>query len=161
MEGDKLTSWLKHVVDGKFYIRNGLVYVQGSVNIKDLPGQCLPCQFEHITDTMWVEQWGLQSLKGCPKIVGGSFNADDNNLKSLIGGPRFVGGDYWCERCGLLSLEGSPLTVGGSFFCEYNKLTSLEGAPKVVGRYLFCRDNNFIKPPDISKISANMIKWKD
>jgi hypothetical protein len=55
----------------------------------------------------------LKTLKGCPRTVGGFFNAVECNLESLIGGPEFVGGDYNVSHNDLTTLDGFPKEIEG------------------------------------------------
>ena len=83
----------------------------------------------------------LQSLKGAPKEIRGSFDCTDcSSLESLIGAPKKVGKSFSCIGCtSLQSLKGAPKEVGGYFYCnKCISLKSLEGAPEKVGRGFYC-----------------------
>jgi hypothetical protein len=63
------------------------------------------------------------------------------NLTTLVNiSPKIVGGSFYCNNNQLTSLKGSPESVGRNFYCYNNKLVSLEGAPQV-GGYYSCRYN--------------------
>lgn len=90
----------------------------------------------------------LITLKGCPRIVRGSFDCAENDLKSLEGGPEIVEGNYDCGTNRLTNLNGAPRKVGGDFRCFQNNLTSLEGSPRVVGGDFNCMLNDLITLKD-------------
>jgi hypothetical protein len=74
----------------------------------------------------------LTSLEGCPEVIVGGFNVDENqSLTSLLGGPREVSSYYSAERCGLTSLDGLPGKIGGFLSIDINPLTSLQGINKL------------------------------
>ncbi len=90
----------------------GLVDVNGDVNLFRSALTKLPLNF------------------GC---VSGTFDCRDNRLTSLQGSPREVGGSFYCNKNQLTSLEGGPKYVGGNFNCHVNQITSLRFAPEEVG----------------------------
>lgn len=160
-----LEDWLGRVVRGKYYVRNGLVYVKGNVVIEYkhwyMCGKVMPCQFEHVMGSWWVKNIGLETLGGSPKIVGGSFECSENDLVTLVGGPRFVGKSYWCEKNKLRTLDGAPKRVGESFFCEHNELVSLGGSLREVGERVYCGKNKFAAEVDYSFIKVNKgVIWR-
>jgi hypothetical protein len=141
---------------------DGLVNVDGYVNISHMRLTKLPFNFGFVTGyficnsnqltsleggpkevggDFFCHNNRLTSLKGCPKEVGGVFFCGFNELTSLIGGPKEVGGDFFCGFNELTSLIGGPKEVGGDFFCGYNELTSLIGCPKEVGEHFYCTNN--------------------
>ena len=100
-----------------------------------------------------IEYKDLTSLKGCPKIVTGTFDCNSNHITSLEGGPR-AAFKYNAFQNKLISLKGAPkyvfifnvannnlttlehapLLVGGNFSANLNKkLISLKGCPKIIG----------------------------
>ncbi len=127
----------------KYKIRNwslrpdGLVDVDGDVNLiyKDLTK--LPLQFGRVTGSFYCFQNSLTTLKGGPKEVEGAFYCDHNNLTTLEGAPQEVGRDFLCFYNNLTTLEGGPKEVGGGFYCYINYLTTLKGAPEYVGKVDF------------------------
>ena len=82
----------------------GLVDVNGDVNLFRSALTKLPLNFGYVRGDFWCK---------------------DNQLTSLQGSPREVGGSFYCVQNYLTSLEGSPISVNGSFHCYNNKLTSL------------------------------------
>lgn len=90
--------------------------------------------FGHINGGFHCNDQGLTSLRGCPRLVQGSFVCSGNALKSsgLIGGPQQVTGCYGASNCGLESLEGIAFKIGESIFINNNNLYSLEYIPKTL-----------------------------
>lgn len=90
-------------------------------------------------------------------IVNSSFDLSQcRTIESLKGCPKEVGGDFDCQGCfGLKSLEGAPQKVSGSFHCSYcTNLTSLKGAPQEVGGSFNCYDcGKEFTEDDVKKVS--------
>lgn len=82
----------------------------------------------------------ITSLEGCPREIGGDFNAENcKKLITLKGAPKVVNGDFFVMGCdSLVSLEGSPDVVHGSFHCSESGIKSLQGATKEVGGGFYC-----------------------
>ena len=98
-----------------------------------------PYHFEAEVHVIWSRKGG--NLEGAPRVVQGTFQADDARLDSLQGGPRVVKGSFFCDGNKLTSLEGAPEIVGQSFFCYSNNLKTLEGAPDRVEEMFNCNNN--------------------
>jgi len=156
----------------KYNIKNytinadGLVDVNGDVDLYNKKLTKLPLKFGKVTGGFYCSYNQLTTLEGSPREVGGNFNCNNNNklatlegsprevggyfycsynqLTTLEGGPREVGGDFFCDDNQLITLEGSPKEVGGDFFCINNQLTTLEGSPKEVGGNFDCYNNQLI-----------------
>ncbi len=155
--------WLKQKTKSDFNVdENGLVNVDGDVNISNQRLNEIPVKFGVVKGDFYCHRNNLTSLEGVPREVKGDFYCDDNyNLTSLVGAPREVKGDFSCSYNNLISLVGAPKEVGYftcshnpnltslvgapsvcSFFnCSYNNLTSLVGAPKETGHF-DCSYNN-------------------
>lgn len=119
---------------GRYVIReDGLIDVNGDVNISFTDLKKLPLTFGVVTGDFNCSSNKLITLKGCPSIVGGSFNCYGNSLKSLEGGPKEVFVGYFCHENALTSLKGAPRIINGNFACFLNQLTSLLGGPVSVG----------------------------
>jgi hypothetical protein len=103
-----------------YTINNGVVDVNGDVNLNYKGLTKIPLNFGVVSGYFWCHNNQLTSLEGCPSGVGGEF---------------------WCHNNQLTSLEGCPSGVGGNFRCHNNQLTSLEGCPSHVGGYFQCNDN--------------------
>lgn len=68
------------------------------------------------------------SLRGCPRIVNGTFEIGANErhpiiISDLTNGPEYVKGDYICEYCGLTSIKGIATYIGGDFKGSHNHLS--------------------------------------
>jgi hypothetical protein len=101
-----------------YTIVDGLVNVDGDVNLRGKGLTKLPVQFG---------------------IVTGNFLCWENNLTTLEGSPREVIGGFSCGFNQLTTLEGSPREVGKNFYCSNNKqLTSLVGAPELIEGKFYC-----------------------
>jgi hypothetical protein len=101
-----------------YTIDNGLVNVNGDVNLSGERLTKLPVRFG---------------------IVTGNFDCKGNGLTDLNGSPNIVHGDFYCMYNQLTTLEGSPNIVHGNFWCEDNEnLTSLKGAPDLIGGVFNC-----------------------
>ena len=147
---------------------DGLVDVDGDVNLiyKDLTK--LPLQFGRVTGSFYCFQNSLTTLKGGPKEVEGAFYCDHNNLTTLEGAPQEVGRDFLCFYNNLTTLEGGPKEVGGGLYCYYNNLTTLKGAPEYVGEVDFLPNENlptellrFLKlNNDGNDLQTYIIKWQ-
>jgi hypothetical protein len=111
----------------------GLVDVNGDVDLSHQQLTKLPLKFGKVTGFFDCYKNKLTSLEGGPKEVGGYyFDCSKNGLTSLEGSPKEVDGHFNCSDNGLNSLEGSPEKVGRDFDCSENQLTSLIGGPQVV-----------------------------
>ena len=91
--------------------------------------------FAHINGGFHCDNSDLTTLRGCPRLVQGSFFCSKNHLKSssLVGGPQQVIGTYAASNCGLESLEGIAFKIEESLYIDSNSLHSLEFIPKEVG----------------------------
>ena len=125
-----------------YKVVNGLVNVNGNVNLMMKKLKKLPLKFGVVTGSFRCEYNELTSLEGAPNKVGGGFNCGDNKLINLEGGPKEVGGDFNCSYNEITSLKGGPSEVGREFYCRQNKLVNLIGAPKSVGFSLHCEFNS-------------------
>jgi len=142
-------SYEEHVakICRKYNIKNwsinseGLVDVNGIVNLQSERLTKLPLSFGYVSGNFSCGENKLTSLEGCPREVGGNFDCQSNKLNSLKGSPQVVRGDFYCTYNELTSLEGGPHTVGGGFSCVYNKLTSLRFAPDEVEGGVFVLPN--------------------
>ncbi len=120
---------------------DGLVDVDGNVELFDYQLTKLPLKFGKVTGSFYCQRNLLTTLAGSPTHVVGNFDCDKNHLKSLKGAPQYVGGNFDCQNNKLTTLEGSPEKIGGSFWCNTNPvLRSLKGGPKEVGDSFSCID---------------------
>ena len=150
-----IINWLKSVGVKNYTIRDdGIVDVNGDVNLKSKGLQSIPIQFGHVSGYFTCVGCKLTSLTGAPQSVGGYFDCSYNKLTSLTGAPQSVGGYFGCAHNKLTSLTGAPQSVGGGFYCGYNKLTSLTGSPQSVGDYFNCVKNPHLKILPIFRIKG-------
>jgi len=94
----------------------GYVYLDGKTIIK-FPDYI---QFNIVEHDFECRNCNLITLKGCPKIVKGMFNCNDNKLTSLEGGPE-ISGSFYCSRNFLENFEGCPKEIKSIFVCTGNK----------------------------------------
>lgn len=89
-------------------------------------------QFEEALGSFSVANLPLETLRGCPRIVCGTFHASNTNIINLEGGPQTVYGDALLSiNKRLESLKGTMQVVGGEFNISGDvKLKSLEGIPQ-------------------------------
>lgn len=115
------------------YIINddGIVDVDGAVNLSDRELESIPFQFGKVTGNFQVVNNKLISLKGSPYEVGGIFGCNENKLTSLEFSPTEVAGSFYCYRNKLTSLQFAPAEVGGLFNCSYNRLKNLDCATNI------------------------------
>ena len=96
-----------------YTINNGLVDVDGDVDLSGKGLTKLPVKFGN---------------------VSGIFNCQNNQLTSLEGAPQSVGGDRFnCNNNQLTSLEGCPKEVGNTFDCSINNIYRLDFLPNYKG----------------------------
>ena len=131
---DKVAEICKEFGIYNWSIRDGLVDVNGGVDLWNERLTKLPLKFGR---------------------VSGYFECGYNNLTSLEGSPIEVGRNFGCGHNNLTSLKGAPKKVGGYFNCSYNKITKLEHMPNV-------RDEIYIDgnplPKEILKLSHEQLK---
>ena len=124
---------------------DGLIDVDGDVNLYNCSLTELPLKFRHVTDYFHCSENQLTSLDGAPHTVGYAFYCYANLLTSLVGGPKKCL-SYNCASNKLENFVGAPERISGFFHGNINKLTSLKGSPKYVGDDFYIeRLNNFDK----------------
>ncbi len=131
----------KYGIDNWSISSEGLVDVDGSVDLSFKKLTKLPLKFGRVSKDFFCSNNRLNSLHGCPQVVNGNFNCQNNKLTNLEGSPNSVGGDFCCYNNHLTSLEGCAQMVGANFWCQYNQLTNLEGSPQLVGGNFWCLRN--------------------
>jgi hypothetical protein len=137
-------------------IRDGLVDVDGHVNLSHRRLTKLPLKFGRVSGYFYCGVNNLTTLEGAPKEVSGDFSCNNNKLTTLEGAPKEVGGDFWCSNNKLTTLEGVPKEVGGNFSCRNNNLTSLEGAPKEVSGNFWCGYNKLTTLDYMPNVRGNI-----
>ena len=120
---------------------DGLVDVDGDVDLFKRSLKKLPLKFGKVTGDFCCNGNQLTTLEGAPETVGGDFWCQYNKLTTLEGAPQSVSGSFNCSYNQLTTLEGAPEAVGGGFYCHNNQLTTLEGAPETVGGGFYCNSN--------------------
>jgi hypothetical protein len=109
---------------------DGLIDVDGDVNLNHSGLTKLPIKFGEVTGNFECSDNQLTTLEGSPQSVGGGFSCRYNQLTTLEGSPQSVGGGFYCRNNQLTTLEGSPQSVGGGFYCSYNQLINFTGFPE-------------------------------
>ena len=80
-----------------YTIVDGLVNVDGNVDLSYSDLNELPLRFGRVTGDFFCSSNNLTTLKGCPLYVSGNFVCRDNDLTNLKYSPLEVGGgDYYC-----------------------------------------------------------------
>jgi hypothetical protein len=133
-------SYEEHVAEicQKYNIRNwsinseGLVDVNGNVDLSRKRLTKLPLNFGHVGGNFYCSSNQLTNLAGCPHTVSGNFSCAYNIIISLEGPLHTVSGNFLCSSNIITSLEGAPHTVA-NLYCSSNQLTSLRFAPEVEG----------------------------
>jgi hypothetical protein len=132
---------------------DGLVDVDGNVDLSECMLTKLPLKFGHVTGYFYCADNLLTTLEGAPHTVVNFFNCQSNQLTSLEGAPHTVGSGFQCENNNLTSLEFAPKSVGSNFWCRFNNIRSFEGLVNIGGDF-YCADNplekiwNIINPID-------------
>ena len=106
-----------------FEIVDGLVNVDGTVDLYGKELSKLPVKFGKVSGSFDCRNNKLTSLEGCPKTVDMNFFCDNNQLTSLKGSPERVSGEYYCRNNQLKDFSGIPLgslNEGQSFWCGSN-----------------------------------------
>ena len=132
----QIEEWLKKYNITNYTINPDFtINVDDNVTLKSYPDEELPkyIQFNETYDFNIISGV-LQTLKGCPIKVKGTFYCECPNLINLEYSPKKIRRDYMLYNCkNIKSLKGCPNTIPYQF--KINKchgLTSLEGAPKNV-----------------------------
>jgi len=126
-----------------YTISNGVVDVDGDVNIYNKKLSKIPLIFGKVTGDFNCHNNILTSLVGSPHTVGGYFRTDYNQLTNLKGCPTYIGKDLLLNgNKNLENLEGlENTTIGGSLVVNFTRLSSLLGSPKKVGKNIDIRQS--------------------
>ena len=124
-------QWLKAMKIKYTISPQGLIDVNGDVDITNKNLTSIPVQFGRVGGDFYCDNNNLTSLQHAPQSVSGGFYCSNNKLTSLQYAPQSVGGDFYCHHNNLTSLQHAPQSVGG-FFCSYNNLTSLHDIHKQI-----------------------------
>ena len=131
----------KYAIENWSINSEGLVDVDGGVDIMSRYFTRLPLNFGYVSGDFFCNDNELTSLHGSPREVGGNFDCVTNYLTSLEGCPQKVGRGFYCWNNQLTSLKGCPQEVGADFWCHGNQLTNLEYSPKSVNGSFYCYMN--------------------
>jgi hypothetical protein len=101
---------------------DGFVDVNYCVDIGLRNLETIPIKFGIVSRFMSCGSNLLESLKGSPVKIYGSFYCHRNKLISLKDSPKIISEDFVCEHNFITSMEGSPLKVDGKFYCESNPI---------------------------------------
>ena len=176
--GWSVEEWCEGCDIKRYEIEDGLVNVDGDVNISNKGFEKIPIQFGKVTGNFSCGYNQLISLKGSPVEVGGYFHCvkaqlitleglskvvsaifcNLNKLTSLEGCPAKLYRHFDCSNNQLTSLEGGPMEVGQDYLCSGNQLTSLEGCPIEVGGYFYCASNPIY---EVYELFGYLEKYKD
>ncbi len=91
-----------------YTINDGLVSVNGDVNLYNKQLTEIPIRFKEVTGHFDFGRNSLTSLKNCPETVGDGFYCGHNQLTSLEGCPEYVSGNFWCDYNQITSFDGLP-----------------------------------------------------
>jgi len=80
----------------------------------------LPVKFERVGGAFIVNNMGLTSLEGAPKVIDAGFFAGDNMLENLLHAPHMVPGHFSIPNNPLTSLAGWPEKGVNSCTLTYN-----------------------------------------
>jgi hypothetical protein len=121
MTHKEIKKWLdKHNIENYTIRPDGVVDVNGYVDLCHFKEGILPVQFGKVTGKFDVSSSFLTSLKGAPEIVGGDFNCGGADITSLDGVPQYIGGYFSCYNTKVISLSGVDKRIkqiNGEFFC--------------------------------------------
>ena len=135
-----------------YTINNGVVDVDGDVNLSHEELMELPLKFGRVRGNFSCGYNQLTTLEGCPNSVGGNFYCTDNNLTTLLGGPKEVGGVFGCYKNKLTTLEGGPKELGtGLLFCHGNLIENIYRLFSSYKEYQDSLDYNYLRGTDIVK----------
>ena len=86
-----IEDWLYKNAIKNYSIRpDGIVDVDGNVDLIRYSGSMLPVQFGTVTGRFFAGSSDLTSLKGCPLSVGGYFSCSDTDILSLEHAPQSI-----------------------------------------------------------------------
>lgn len=143
---EKIKKWLSEMnirsSNYRLTKRNSInVYDVVDLSNRDIKNFPEYIKFNHIVGGFHCEDTGLNTLRGCPYSVTGSFLVRRNNLKSLKYGPMIIKGMYSVSYNQLESLEDIASYIGGSLFVSHNNLKTLEHIPTIIKGDFYIHNN--------------------
>jgi hypothetical protein len=99
---------------------DGIVDVDGGVDLRDFNGSAIPVQFGNVTGNFECPRLSLTSLKGCPQLVEGNFVCYSSSITSLEYAPQFVGGYFNCYLTKITSFHDIHKQINhisNEFYC--------------------------------------------
>lgn len=135
---EELVKVLDSICSGSWELEDGIINVQGGVNIYNNPetrnhlfknGKLVPEVVFGTIENDFEVKFPVVSFSGFPTEVKRTFKVNSNELESLIGSPRKVGLDFVVMESKIQNLEGCPDFVGRDFELGNTKsLVSLQGS---------------------------------
>ncbi len=126
---------------------DGLVDVDGSVNLSYKRLTRLPIRFGRITGFFDCHENKITSLEGGPIYVGKNYECSNNRLTSLKGAPNQIFDNFYCDNNKLTTLEYCPRQIDGNFHCYSNLLTTLRFGPESVDGIVYAWGNKISDIP--------------
>lgn len=134
-----IKSWCERMNLQNYTVRDdGIVDVDGNVNISHKSLEVIPIQFGHVSGNFSCQNNKLITLKGCPITIDGNFSCASNEIFLLNHSPKEVGGHYFCNNNKLISLKGIPKKINGTFMCAQNSLKTLKYGPTEIDGSFNC-----------------------
>ena len=126
---------------------DGLIDVEGSVNLSFNKLTKLPLKFGRITGFFYCHENKITSLEGGPIHVGKNYECSNNRLTTLKGAPNQIFDNFYCDNNQLTTLEYCPRQIGGNFHCYSNLLTTLRFGPESVDGIVYAWGNKISDIP--------------
>jgi len=104
---------------------DGIVDVDGDVNIYNKKLTKLPLKFGNVTGNFYCNYNELISLEGCPKLVGGVFDCANNILETLEGCTQILGGSFHFTYNEIRDLYGFPEFFDGDVYYNFNPVSEI------------------------------------
>jgi hypothetical protein len=132
-----IKQWLERhdITNYKIDPATGVVDVDGDVDLDIDTITKLPVKFGVVSGSFDIGGSMLDTLEGCPKIVGRTFNCSYTEITSFAGGPEQVGAGYIAEGLTqLTTLKGLPRVVPTVLnLSGTSRITNLEGISERIG----------------------------
>jgi hypothetical protein len=113
-----------------YTVKDGIVYVDGSVDLYERKLTKLPLKFGEVSGYFYCSNNQLTSLEGAPSRVVGYFDCSNNKLTNLEGAPEVVESGFYCYNNKLTSLKGGSKVRGTSYWAFNNQLINFNGFPE-------------------------------